>query len=527
VWGRDLLPFRPVWRQSYTSSSSSFFLTPTMTRFVRSQYISTFCFCSIASLAASALPGSTTPVVRALTALPGTLDSGCVDERAAASLVLSVVFSFCAVLSESASFLFSAVRVVFVFVRAATDLFREVSSEVRDWRSATCCLSALMTASWSAGVSLVAEKESQDAPFATWSVRFFSWSKADSLPDVATSFNASYFAVMASSFLARSPTFRRMAGSRSVSDTLPARRPAAEGCRVLLAAVCRADGRAEGRGGGGMLSGISSTSIESSMSIGSASGSACVSGIVNVSGSAPRLVDRDLPVAFVLVSFFAVVSFGAALRPRFAGAGSSSAGSSSCAFFALAGRPRLAGFTGSATSVASSSSSSSASSASLSAPFLRSASALRPTFAGAFFAATASFFASAARAAGLPLAVAFVAETVLVDGAAFPRALRAGALFSVFESGVGIALSSSYVISSSDAESTVKEMFAIALRGAIAAVIWALRLEAVEAAIVAGRSCDRKWDVNNTNTKVRARRGSACSLALHLHDIEPGHDSCC
>lgn len=92
----DLLPFLPVWRQSYTSSSSSFFFTPTMTRFVRSQYISTFCFCSIASLAASALPGRTTPVDRALTALPGTLASEDVlaEERAAASLVLRVVFSF-------------------------------------------------------------------------------------------------------------------------------------------------------------------------------------------------------------------------------------------------------------------------------------------------------------------------------------------------------------------------------------------------------------------------------------------------
>lgn len=125
-----------------------------MTRFVRSQYISTFCFCSIASFAASALPGSTTPVVRALTALPGTLVSGCVDERAAASLVLSVVFSFCAVLSESASFLFSVVRAVFVFVRAEMDLLRDVSSEVRDCRSATCCLRALITASWSVGGSV-------------------------------------------------------------------------------------------------------------------------------------------------------------------------------------------------------------------------------------------------------------------------------------------------------------------------------------------------------------------------------------
>lgn len=143
-----LLPFLPVCKQSYTSSSSSFFFTPTMTRLVRSQYISTFCFCSIASFAASALPGSTTPVLRALTALPGTLFAS--GPRAAASLVLSVAFSFCAVLRESASFLLSAVREVFVLVRAAMDLLSEAISEVRDWRSVIWCLRALITASWSA-----------------------------------------------------------------------------------------------------------------------------------------------------------------------------------------------------------------------------------------------------------------------------------------------------------------------------------------------------------------------------------------
>lgn len=120
-----------------------------MTRFVRSQYISTFCFCSIASLAASALPSKTTPVVRGLTALPGILDSGAEEERAAASLVLSVVLSFCAVLRASARDLFSAVREALVFVRAAMDLLRDAISEVRDWRSATCCLRASITASWS------------------------------------------------------------------------------------------------------------------------------------------------------------------------------------------------------------------------------------------------------------------------------------------------------------------------------------------------------------------------------------------
>lgn len=120
-----------------------------MTRLVRSQYISTFCFCNIASLAASAVPGRTTPVVRAFTALPGTLASGWLEERAAANLVFKVLFSFCEVLSESASLLFSAVRAALVFVSAATSLFLVAISDVRAWRSATCCLSALITASWS------------------------------------------------------------------------------------------------------------------------------------------------------------------------------------------------------------------------------------------------------------------------------------------------------------------------------------------------------------------------------------------
>ena len=110
----------------------------------------------MASLAASALPGSTTPVLRALTALPGTLLAS--GWRAAASLVLSVEFSFCAVLRESASFLLSAVREVFVLVRAAMDLLSEAISEVRDWRSVICCLRALITASWSA-IVLVSAKD--------------------------------------------------------------------------------------------------------------------------------------------------------------------------------------------------------------------------------------------------------------------------------------------------------------------------------------------------------------------------------
>ena len=44
---------------------------------------------------------------------------------------------------------------------------------------------------------------------------------------------------------------------------------------------------------------------------------------------------------------------------------------------------------------------------------------------------------------------------------------RDGALFSLLDSGVGCALSSSTVISSSEADSTVKEIFAALLRGAI------------------------------------------------------------
>jgi hypothetical protein len=105
---------------------------------------------------------------------------------------------------------------------------------------------------------------------------------------------------------------------------------------------------------------------------------------------------------------------------------------------------------------------------------LRSASTLRPALAGAFFATAAVPFFTlntlpplTRRATGLPLAGGLVADAVALLCAVFPRGLRAGALFSVLDSGVGSALSSSYVISSSEAESTVKEMFASAPRGAI------------------------------------------------------------
>jgi hypothetical protein len=98
---------------------------------------------------------------------------------------------------------------------------------------------------------------------------------------------------------------------------------------------------------------------------------------------------------------------------------------------------------------------------------------LRPPFAATFFApAVALFFMATAlvplvgRVDDLPFAVALVAEAVFFVCAA-PRVLRDGALFSLLDSGVGCALSSSTVISSSEADSTVKEIFAALLRGAI------------------------------------------------------------
>jgi hypothetical protein len=90
------------------------------------------------------------PFERGLTALPGTcLDSGC-EERAAASLLERVLLSLCEVVRESVSFLLSEVRRAFSLERAASSRLRDVRSDVRDWRSVICCLSALMTASWSA-----------------------------------------------------------------------------------------------------------------------------------------------------------------------------------------------------------------------------------------------------------------------------------------------------------------------------------------------------------------------------------------
>lgn len=58
-------------------------------------------------------------------------------------------------LRDSTREFFSEVREALVLVRAAMDLFREAISEVRDWREAICCLSALITASWSVGWVLV------------------------------------------------------------------------------------------------------------------------------------------------------------------------------------------------------------------------------------------------------------------------------------------------------------------------------------------------------------------------------------
>jgi hypothetical protein len=97
-------------------------------------------------LAASSAPGSTTPAVRGFTALPGTVFSG-TEERAAANLVERVLFSDCAAVSESVRVLVEVVRRAFSLEREASSFFREVMSEVRDWRSVICCLRALITAS--------------------------------------------------------------------------------------------------------------------------------------------------------------------------------------------------------------------------------------------------------------------------------------------------------------------------------------------------------------------------------------------
>jgi hypothetical protein len=56
------------------------------------------------------------------------------------------------------SVLVSEARRAFSLELAASSFLREEMSEVRDWRSATCCLKALITASWS-GWKLVGTKQ--------------------------------------------------------------------------------------------------------------------------------------------------------------------------------------------------------------------------------------------------------------------------------------------------------------------------------------------------------------------------------
>lgn len=126
-------------------------MTPKMTRLVKSLYKSTLCFASAASRAASAVPGSTTPVVLGFIALPGTVLLSCCEERAAESLLERALFSLCADARESVSFLFSVARRTDSLEAERSSFFRSVRSEVRDWRSETCCLRALMMASWSGG----------------------------------------------------------------------------------------------------------------------------------------------------------------------------------------------------------------------------------------------------------------------------------------------------------------------------------------------------------------------------------------
>jgi len=118
-----------------------------MTRLVKSLYKSTLCFASAASLAASAVPGSTTPLLLGFIALPGTALVSCCDERAAESLLDKVLFSLCADASESVSFLFSVARRTDSFEAERSSFLSIVSSDVRDCRSETCCLRALIMAS--------------------------------------------------------------------------------------------------------------------------------------------------------------------------------------------------------------------------------------------------------------------------------------------------------------------------------------------------------------------------------------------
>jgi hypothetical protein len=269
-----------------------------------------------------------------------------------------------------------------------------------------------------------------------------------------------------------------------------------------------------------MLSGISSISIESSTSIESSPGSGCVSGTVNRSGSSSKCIAAFPLAAVFLGSFFATGSLAAGLRPLFTGAGASSI-TSSWSLRVFAGRPFFAGLAGAATS---SSSKSSTSSVSLPWASLSSVSALRPALAGAFFATAALLFLTpdalpplTRRVADFALAVALVAGAIDLACADFPRASGAGALFSALDSGVGSALSSSCVRSSSEAESTVKEMFATLLRGAMVsnklrALCWCW------CCVVAWLEMRRKLEVGCVNNTARARVPKWSTRSCHqLH----------
>lgn len=145
-WGADLLPLRPVWMQSYTSSPSSL-LTPRSISPVRSLYRSSFNFIVCASLTAS--EGAAVAAVL-LTALPGTLVPGASAEaalRVAASLVERDLISFWASWREVERDLFSEVRRVTSVVRVESWARRLLDSEARDFWVASSFLREAITSS--------------------------------------------------------------------------------------------------------------------------------------------------------------------------------------------------------------------------------------------------------------------------------------------------------------------------------------------------------------------------------------------
>lgn len=161
VGGKDVLPFRPVWMQSYTSASSPL-STPRRINPVRSAYSSSFNCATCAACAASALPTMTVLVAGGFPfmLLPGVLafEADSMDAEAwreAASLALRTLDSFWASVREVLSWVIRAWAVERADSVEARVVRREGVVEARIFWVASSFLREAMR-SLAAGVLLLA-----------------------------------------------------------------------------------------------------------------------------------------------------------------------------------------------------------------------------------------------------------------------------------------------------------------------------------------------------------------------------------